>query len=267
MFKQRKLSSWLAVGEALAPWRPLAELPLLILVGVTGVGKSTTVAALQTAGLSFTLLPNRRELTDELIIGQMQTAAGEPVQLVTDRIKRFDYTARYREKYPGGMAHALSQLLVLPSELPTAQLIFDGLRGVDEVTYAAELLPRAYFLVLEAPLVVRVKRLLGRGDAFDKVSGIAQKREEVGLVGLIPEAAGVFTAEEEAELMGLVADGVVSAEDLQGKLKIVLTERANYDPDGAREALLQMVPERAILADTVALSPEGIAAMVRDRWV
>lgn len=258
----RQLSNWLAVGTAGEPWQALSERPLLILVGVTGVGKSTTVQALQTAGWSFTLLPNRRELTDELIIGQMQAAAGEPVQPETDRIKRFAYTAQYREQYPGGMAHALSQLFVKPQQIATERFVFDGLRGVDELSYAAELLPQATFLVLEAPLVVRVRRLLGRGDAFDRVDGSNTQAGTESLAALLPEAAGLFTSADENSLWQLVRDGLVTAADLQAKLKIVLTERQNYDPDGTRELLLNLAPDRTIIADTVVLNPAQIAQMV-----
>ena len=253
------------MGAADGGWEGIGERPLLILVGVTGVGKTTTVRAMEAAGLSFTLLPNRRALTDELIIGEMQAAAGEPIEPVTDRVKRFAYTAQYREKYAGGMAQALSQLVVHREKVPTERLVFDGVRGVNEVEAAAELLPRAYFLVLEAPLRVRVKRLLGRGDEFDRVSGI-EKRGGNNLASMMPEAAGLFMAAEETELMNLVADGVISAADLQTKLKIVLTERENYDPDGAREALLNIAPERVILGDTVRFSPAEIATLVRQQW-
>jgi Mrp family chromosome partitioning ATPase len=39
-------------------WLPLVDHPLLILVGLTGVGKSTVTVALSHAGVDFSLLPN-----------------------------------------------------------------------------------------------------------------------------------------------------------------------------------------------------------------
>ncbi len=93
-------------------WHSLVDAPLLIIVGVTGVGKSTTLAHLAQSGFTSTLLPNRRDLTDRLIISTMQTLDGEPNQLVADRKTRFDYTRRYRVRFPGGMSHALTQLWV-----------------------------------------------------------------------------------------------------------------------------------------------------------
>ncbi|MFO7680283.1 MAG: hypothetical protein R6X34_09555 [Chloroflexota bacterium] len=88
------------------------HVPLLVLVGLTGTGKSTTVNALRNQGFPFRLLPNRRELTDQLIIPHMQELAGEPITPVPDRTERFTYTRRYRELFPGGMAQALEQLTI-----------------------------------------------------------------------------------------------------------------------------------------------------------
>ncbi len=59
---------------------------------------------------------------------------------VLDRVERFRLTARYRERHPGGMAHALSRLRVDPAALG-GHLIFDGLRGVDEIGWAIAHLP------------------------------------------------------------------------------------------------------------------------------
>ncbi len=150
-----------------ADWYSIADLPLTILIGVTGVGKSTTLNALAEI-FEFTLLPNRRTLTDHMIIAPMQLAAGEPISPVTDRSRRFDYTRRYREANPGGMAHALAGTSIDPEKHP-GLILFDGLRGVNEVKYAIEALPLARFVVLIAPDVVRVQRLLGRNDAFDQI--------------------------------------------------------------------------------------------------
>src|SRR5689334_17612455 len=103
----------LAVGaQSTSGWRSITSYPLVILVGVTGVGKSTLVNEMAQHGSPYLLLPDRRELTDELIIAAMQVADGVPVTPVTDRGQRFVYTRRYRELYEGGMAHALTQLWI-----------------------------------------------------------------------------------------------------------------------------------------------------------
>ena len=76
-----EVTTGLGFGQAPSPsWQPIATRPLLFMVGVTGVGKSTTLARLDSTALAFTLLPDRRELTDRLIITYLQQQRGEPVQ-------------------------------------------------------------------------------------------------------------------------------------------------------------------------------------------
>lgn len=283
------LASWLGVGEPPSDkWRSIDTQPLLILVGLTGVGKSTTVEALADAGLSFSLLPNRRSLTDSLIITRLQVEDGQPIQPVIDRTQRFDYTRRYREQFAGGMAHALSQLWVNPSKIPTPHLLFDGLRGENEVRHAAELLPRARFIILDAPHFTRVLRLLDRADVFDQVNinayepnqdftGDATQRHKDTKTQSKNELIftmsdldlnnieGILSSSEAKQLESLVQTGDISAADLQAKLRIVLTERQNYDPDAALAALNDIAPTRTFVYDTVKYRPGQIAAMtVRD---
>ncbi len=247
-------------------WRPLADCRLAIIVGVTGVGKSTVLARLADAGLDFTLLPDRRVLTDRLIISAMQAQDGEPAGPVRDRSLRFDYTRRYRARYAGGMAHALSQVAAAPA-LAQRLLLFDGLRGADEVRHAAAALPHAYFIVLEAPDIVRVQRLLGRQDAFDAVC-LSPSEDIVssGLTSLadlgVPDAAALFSAGEAAALLTWVRRGEVSADDLRAKLRIVVEERRNYDPAAARAVLQEDAPGRTLCLDTVALDAAQIAQAI-----
>ncbi|MDX1521164.1 MAG: ATPase, partial [Anaerolineae bacterium] len=121
-------------------YQPIASLPLVIVIGLTGVGKSTILDHLAGQGLDFSLLPNRRTVADRVIIASLQVADGDPVQPVHDRVKRFEYTARYRAQNSGGIAHALSQIRLNPAKAQPL-LIFDGLRGLDEVQYAVQHLP------------------------------------------------------------------------------------------------------------------------------
>ncbi|MCD0177696.1 ATPase, partial [Deinococcus sp. 14RED07] len=81
------------------PERRLSDLPLTVLVGVTGVGKSTALAALTGADPAMRVLPDRREVTDAVMI--LPATGGAPVR---DREERFRLTARYRQQHPGGMA-------------------------------------------------------------------------------------------------------------------------------------------------------------------
>lgn len=257
-----------AVGAPVPPgWRSIAELPLLILVGVTGVGKSTLLAELARHGPAHQLLPDRRVLTDQLIIGQMQVEAGEPRGPVTDRGQRFAYTRRYREQFPGGMAHALAQLW-LATDAPAPWWVYDGLRGENEVSAAAASLPLARFVMLDAPDLVRVQRLLGRGDAFDQIAPDRAVRDTAAtdLTSLadlgLPAAQTLFTPAAEETLLGWVRRGTVPAADLRAKLQIVIEERRSYDPTTTLDALRRHAPTRTLYLDTVAHAPAAVADQV-----
>jgi hypothetical protein len=246
-------------------WHAVANSPLLIWVGLTGVGKTTTQEALRQEMAGIELLPNRRQLTDQLIIAHMQQIDGRTVEAVGDRLDRFAYTRRYRELYPGGMAHALSCLWV-DGAIHAGQLLFDGLRGADEVGYAIDHLPKAFFIMLDAPDSVRVRRLLGRQDSFDQIgvelpSSRSATDDRFSALGL-PEANTLFSEYEAAELFDLVDRGEVSSQDLQARLRIVLEERQNYDPAATRRTLFDHAPERHLLIDTTQDSAEDAAKAV-----
>ena len=217
--------------------------------------------------MAVNLLPNRREVTDWLIIAAMQALDGDPIQPVTDRTARFAYTRRYREAFPGGMAHALAQLSVDRSIWP-GSLIFDGLQGAEEVTHAAAILPQARFVVLHAPDAVRVQRLLGRNDAFDRVDSVSHESGQGEIrtfadIGL-PAASAIFGPSQERALLALVHRGEVTTADLAAKLKIVVEERRNYDPDAALAALETLAPARTLLVDTTVHSPIEAAGLMAE---
>ena len=241
-------------------WRPLTAMPLVILVGVTGVGKSTTIAALAGHAPDLRVLPDRRTLTDALIIAHLQQADGEPVAPVTDRAARFAYTRRYRAQFPGGMAHALAQLRVAPHA--TGPLLFDGLRGADEVGAAVTRFPLAAFAVLDAPDEVRVQRLLGRGDVFDQIDSRTDHTGDDWTALGVPEAATFLDADVQARLRNLVATGEVTAQELAAKLRIVAEERRNYDPAAARATLTELAPARTVVIDTTRHTPAVAATMI-----
>ena len=234
--------------------RPLSDLPLTVLVGVTGVGKSTALAALREADPALKVLPDRREVTDAVMILPL---AGGPV---TDREERFRLTALYRQTHPGGMAQALGSLLADTAHWGE-QPVFDGLRGEDEVRYAAAHFPRWRFVALGAPDAVRVRRLLGRGDRFDQIRTEGAEDLRAALGGL-SGSAEVFSPAELDDLAGLVSEGH-RPEAILAKTKIVVSERRNYDPAAAEAVLRSLPPERALMLDTVQLSPEQVGAAVR----
>ncbi|RDI95940.1 hypothetical protein DV704_03185 [Meiothermus sp. QL-1] len=223
--------------------RPLAELPLLILVGLTGVGKSSLIER-----LGYPTLPDRREVVDRFVLPRY----GHSPASQLDRAERFALTRRFRQEYPGGVAEILAQ----SRAHPIWPLVMDGLRGAEEVRFALQHLPRSYFVVLEARDLTRLARLLQRGDAFDRVA-----LDEADWVQLQNLARGVLS---EAELEEALSWNVPPAE-LLSKLRIVAEERKNYDPQGAK-AVLEGSP-RALFLDTERLSLEeevqAVQAFVR----
>ncbi len=231
----------LGVHLGLAPnHSSLKNLEFYILVGVTGVGKTTTLEALQQLGVIFSSLPDRRIVTDAVIFG------GEKI---TDRQSRFECTAAYRQSHPGGMAQALEQVYVALAE----PILFDGLRGLNEVEYAATAFPKARFIALDAPDLTRVQRLLGRNDAFDAVQIRHHNLRQI--IGI----ENIFSQEEIAQLEAIVSDPT----ELEAKVQIVVTERQNYDPKAANAFLQALAPHRVLYQDTTLEPASGIAANIR----
>ncbi len=216
---------------------PAREAPLLILVGLTGVGKSTLARA-----LDLPRLPDRRELVDRYVLPRY--GAKPPIP----REERFRLTRRFREEFPGGVAEVLYRGYVVPKPL----LLFDGLRGEKEVAFALEHLPKAFFVVLQAREITRLKRLLTRQDAFDRV---ALSPEEAGRLHEL--AQGVLSPEELAEALALAP-----VEEVLAKLKIVAEEKKNYDPEGPLR-LLRGHP-RALVLDTEVMDLEAELRAVRE---
>lgn len=248
-------------------WQPIAARPLLVLVGVTGVGKSTTLEALHHAGLACHPLPDRRTLTDALIIPTMLAAQGEPRAAVTERTQRFALTRAYRAHHPGGMGEALAALWV-DIDMTPGLLLFDGLRGANEVTHALQMLPLARFVMLDAPDVVRVIRLMDRHDPFDAIAARTAGQPEHDLAQFaalgVTEAEAMFTIDEQQVLVSLVVTGEVTVDELRKALTIVVEERRNYDPAATRAALQSHAPARTLVVDTVADAPHMVALKILD---
>ncbi|MCB0164297.1 MAG: AAA family ATPase [Anaerolineae bacterium] len=253
-----------AQNEIASPFIRLRDLPLVILVGLTGVGKSTVTDHLREQ-VHFTLLPNRRQVTDEVIIAVLQKEAGQPVQTVTDRLQRLEYTARYRNKYPGGMAHALSRLAVDLNKLPPP-IFFDGLRGVDEVRYAVHYFPQARFIVLDASDSVRLSRLLNRGDDFDQVKlDPVAGQNTLSALQTIPQIDTVFTAADLQKISQTTAH--LPVDEVLKKTAIIIKERQNYDSQTARDYLThQLSPDRVLVVDTAQITPDRIAKYIK-QWL
>jgi len=228
---------------------PLSSLPLVVLVGVTGVGKSTTLEHLSQLR-PFALLPDRRELTDAFIFGFEQ---------IKDRTERFRRTREFREQNPGGMAAVLAHLTL--EQNPTLPTLFDGLRGLEEVKHAAQF-DGWRFVLLDAPDLERARRLIGRGDAFDAVV-LEGEGETLQMLNALEGVHEVFTERELLELSQINADSW----EIVSKVKIVLEERRNYDPRAARDYLLGTLEfGRVIYLDTQMYSPLEVAGRLLE-WL
>lgn len=211
----------------------------MVLVGLTGVGKTSLIEH-----LGFAALPDRRELVDRYIFPLYGYAAESRL----DRSQRFALTRRFRQEYPGGV----TEILAKSRAVPAWPLLFDGLRGEDEVRFALKHLPKSYFVMLEARDLTRLSRLLTRGDIFDRVDLDADE-----LSTLQELARGVLHEGELEEAL----QWKVSTHGLAAKLRIVVEERNNYDPDGAGRVLRGS--PRALFLNTERLSLAQEAAAIR----
>ena len=236
---------------------------LLIVLGLTGVGKSTAVTALtdthtDTYTGTLTLLPNRRELTDALIIPAVQRADGLPLRPVTDRLERFALTRRYRELHPGGMVRALNEYL--QRDAGEGPFVFDNLRGLEEAEAAVSAFPDARFVLLDAPPLVRLSRLLGRHDPFDEVVDRPKNTsftEQLLAVDGLPELFDVRA------LTSWAAEGAPES-DLLKAARIIVSESQNYDMGAAADFLRVHKDAHSFLyLDTADLSAEAVRERIR----
>ncbi len=269
-FLGNSIAFTLETDEIPSGFQPLTALPVVIMVGLTGVGKSTILELLSQSGLTFTLLPNRREITDKIIIASLQAEAGETFQPVADRVERFEYTARYRAKFPGGMAHALSRVVISPNQAQSL-LIFDGLRGLDEVRHAVDYFPQARFIVLDAPDTVRLNRLLQRGDLFD-TTGAAGSELRAGqnvaaALLTMPRVETVFSQNQLQQIVTAAQAAQIPLDEVMQKISIIVKERHNYDSNAARDYLTQTLPpSRVLVIDTSIYSADEVAGKVME-WL
>lgn len=242
----------------------MAERALLIVVGLTGVGKSTTLEALRAAVPGARLLPNRRALADALVLPEAQRLEGEPQQPVGDRLERFRLSARYRRAHPGGMAHALQRFLTsdAPGTGDAPLTLFDNLRGAEEVGYAVQAFDDARFVALEAPAAVRVLRLAGRRDAFDHVdAGAAAHRagRAPGHDALLERLRRIEGLERLADLPRLAADAAgLDPDAVETGARVVAEESLHYDPVAAWRRLEPLPERRRLRLDSGRLDPREV---------
>ncbi len=97
-------------------------------------------------------------------------------------------------------------------------------------------------MILDAPLSVRLKRLLSRKDAFDKITTYPdeqvvnpQKIMSFSDFGM-PEASNLFSFNEEQEILSEIEKGVYQVADVCERLKILVEESRNYNPEATKNS-------------------------------
>lgn len=233
---------------------------IIFIVGLTAVGKSSTVAQLKT---SHKLLPNRRELTDRIIIPEVQRSLNQALVPISDRIERFEMTGRYRQMQPEGMIHALKTYLL---EHPiTEAALFDNIRGIDECRAAVGTFSQSRFIVLDAPVMLRLKRLVGRTDSFDQVA--ATRLENSSFIDRLLSIEGLGQQFDAYELARFEANAGVSEKRILDTVKIILSESTNYDSSAAITYLQSVLsPERLLVIDTSQHDITGVTDII-ERWL
>ena len=250
-------------------WVPVAAEPLLIVVGLSGIGKSSALAEARAAGARFVELPNRRWLTDRLILLPM--IGGDEAALARlDRVARLDFTRRYRERHPGGMAEILAGLAVAHRGDGAPPLVFDNLRGVNEVGHAIGALPRGHFLCIVAPDWLRLVRLCGRNDPFDSrgaeepAAGPPAAADDIlALLRRSDLPGGPAAWPLERAAAALAATGQPLAE-VARRVEIVRAERRNSDPGAALDFLRRHAPRRTHIIDNAGAALDATGSVVAD---
>jgi hypothetical protein len=249
-------------GPAPEGWRSLAAYPLLIIVGLTGVGKSSALQKLVDGPAPIALLPDRRFLTERRIVAPLQGQDNQ-MQRPVSRLDRFPYVRQFLERHPGGMAEILARIAVEPAHA-YALFVFDGLRGPHEITYALAHFPLARFAEFSAPPMLRLERLLARNDPHDQLAETAvwdSGGGEVTFASLgVPDARALFTAAEERTLCAQAAEHPDRAMALQRVLAIMVQEYVLYAPDAAHTILAALEPGRVAFIDTAICTPGEAAA-------
>ncbi len=259
----KDVSVALGKGDSLGDTVPLRDRDLLVLVGFTGAGKSTTLAALEDRGILSAILPDRRELTDKVILPAM---TGDPARKITDRLERFSLTAAFRDRHPGGMGEVLEHIGV-PRTVPDGLIVFDGLRGKTEII-AASRMPKAVFLYLETSPDIRLTRLCLRDDPFDRASvegspsPAPQDDGERERVLDILDQFGIsrmIDAPTRQNLATRLVENGVEPDMVAQAAAIVSDEATHYSAAETLDALHRLAPDRTLILDSGLLSPNAVA--------
>lgn len=191
----------------------LNEHQVIMLVALTGTGKTTTLDALQDREGQIIqkqagIIPSRREIADWIVIPTAQSLLDEPIQAISDRVQRFHYTRTFAEHIAGGIATAFSWVNVSTDYQDI--ILSEGIRGANELTYALSNFPKWHVIELALHPITRLKRLSSRKSDFDKVQG-------KGNVSFLPD-------DLQAEVQELIVAGEIS----ESALTITEAESRSY---------------------------------------
>ena len=156
-----------------AGYHPLGEHPVLMLVALTGTGKTTVLGHLKAkiGDDGMGVIPTRREVADWIAIPMMQVQAGEQLRQISDRVQRFGYTRQFAAQVEGGMAAAFSWLRL--ADCYRGLVLSEGIRGENELSYALTRYSNWQIVELTVQPLTRLRRLSGRGQNFDQAEGEA----------------------------------------------------------------------------------------------
>ena len=219
----------------------IGQHPMLMLVALTGAGKSTTLHHLRNWHSDFgaDVIPSRREVADWIAIPLAQDWTGLALAPEPDRVRRFALTRLFAERVAGGMAAAFSWLNIADDY--GSPILTEGIRGENEIRYALEHFPRWQIVELALDPLARLRRLSKRQDEFDRAAGKVD-------VSFLPSAL-------QAEAKRLLEAGEITAT----ALTIIRAEAANYGlyafADGAAYPHYHRL-------DVEGVSPEEVAAGV-----
>lgn len=224
-------------------YHSLAQHRIVMLVALTGSGKTTTLKALRQLldGAGMDLIPSRREVADWIAIPTVQSWRCQPLRHISDRVERFQHTRAFAEGVPGGMAAAFSWLQLANSI--DGLLIAEGIRGAQEIGHALRCFPRWTIIEFSLHPLTRLRRLSAREDRFDRARGQTD-------LSFLPQ-------DLQDEALSLLQAGAVTS----SALAIMAAEASNYGiypfADGAGFSNYHCLPIDG-------LAPAEVANLTRD---
>ena len=227
---------------------PLPKLPVCMVIGLTGTGKTTALKHLAEMRREGSLhyrddIPTRRELADFIIIPTAQVLGGEPVQPVIDREQRFGYTYKFAHEFESGGSAAAYGWLHYHGDTDTP-LLSDGLRGPREIAYALEHYPQWSAIELWVDPITRLQRLTDRSDMFDYVS---QRQSTIDL--------SFLTTDQQNAAQQALAKGIVSPQ-------AIITARAESQNYGQEPFDRANTTARYHCVEIDDLTPQGVAQQI-----